>query len=67
MSKTHPSTRKSYRVTWEIDIYAKSPRAAAKEALRIQRDPQSHATMFYVQEPDGNNLVIDAVTTKEKS
>jgi hypothetical protein len=37
-----------YRVTWTIDIDAKSPKAAAKEALRIQRDPESIATHFEV-------------------
>ena len=37
-----------YRITWTIDLNAKSPKAAAKEALRIQRDPKSTATMFDV-------------------
>jgi hypothetical protein len=37
-----------YRVTWEIDVDAKTPRAAAKEALRVQRDPSSIATVFDV-------------------
>ncbi len=38
-----------YRVTWEIDVRAKSPRAAAREALRIQRDLESIATVFSVR------------------
>jgi len=37
-----------YKVTWEIEIDARTPRAAAKEALRIQRDPGSIATVFNV-------------------
>jgi len=37
-----------YKVTWEIDVDAKTPRAAAKEALRVQRDPGSIATVFDV-------------------
>ena len=44
-----------YRVTWVIDIFdAASPRAAAKHALEIQRDPESTATVFTVErvEPD---------------
>jgi hypothetical protein len=40
---------KCYRVTWEIDLHANSPRAAAEEALRIQRDPESIATVFGVR------------------
>ena len=39
---------KQYKVTWEIDLDARSPRAAAKEALRIQQDPDSIATVFEV-------------------
>jgi hypothetical protein len=42
----------NYRVVWEIDIEADSPREAAAEALRIQRDPQSIATVFEVM-PEG--------------
>ena len=44
-----------YRVTWVIDIFdAPSPRAAAKRALEIHRDPESIATIFTVEraEPD---------------
>jgi hypothetical protein len=38
-----------FRVTWEIDLYANSPRAAAEQALAIQRDPESIATVFGVR------------------
>jgi len=38
-----------YRVLWEIDVEADSPREAAKKALEIQRDPASMATAFTVQ------------------
>ncbi|MHB1826798.1 MAG: hypothetical protein ACYCV6_03770 [Steroidobacteraceae bacterium] len=37
-----------FRVSWVIDIEADSAEAAAREALRIQRDPQSIATVFTV-------------------
>jgi hypothetical protein len=37
-----------YYVKWEIDIYAESHEAAAREALAIQRDPGSIATVFDV-------------------
>jgi len=35
-----------YRVTWEIDIEADSPREAAEQALKIQRRPGSSAVVF---------------------
>jgi hypothetical protein len=37
-----------YRVAWEIDVEAESPRQAAEEALKIQREPQSTTTVFKV-------------------
>lgn len=37
-----------YRVEWSIDILAGSPRKAAEQALAIQRDPESIATVFDV-------------------
>lgn len=42
----------TYRVTWAIDLDADDPRKAAEEALRIQRDPESFATVFAVR-PSG--------------
>ncbi|MBD3262045.1 MAG: hypothetical protein GF334_10345 [Candidatus Altiarchaeales archaeon] len=39
-----------YRIVWEINIEADNPREAAEEALRIQRDPESCATVFEVRE-----------------
>lgn len=40
---------KKYHVTWEIDVEAETPKKAAQEALRIQRDPDSLATVFDVE------------------
>ena len=37
-----------YLVTWQIDIEADSYREAAEQALVIQRDPDSTATVFDV-------------------
>lgn len=37
-----------YRVTWEMDIDADSPREAAEKALAVQRNPESIATIFTV-------------------
>lgn len=41
---------KSYVVTWTIDIEADSAEDAAKQALEIQRDPESIATWFEVKD-----------------
>lgn len=47
-------------VTWKIDIEeAETPRDAAREALKIQRDPQSTATVFEVTDESGIETQID--------
>jgi hypothetical protein len=38
-----------YRVAWEIDIEADSPDEAACEAMAIQRNPESTASIFTVR------------------
>lgn len=50
-----------FRVTWEIDIEADSPEDAAREALRIQRDTESIATVF-----DVNGTRIDLLPDQEE-
>lgn len=42
-----------YRVTWVIDIEAKTPEEAAAQALAIQRNPESWATVFEVEDDAG--------------
>lgn len=54
-----------YHVIWEIDLEADSPVEAAREALRIQRDPSSRATVFDVIERDGRRHRIDLETADE--
>lgn len=49
---------KSYFVAWYIDIDADSPEDAARQALAIQRDPKSVATVFDVKHA-GASVVID--------
>ncbi len=48
-----------YLVTWEIDLFADSPREAAEQALAIQRDPDSVATVFDVTDETGHIEHID--------
>ncbi len=43
-----------YRVTWEIDIEAANPRAAALKALEIQRRVGSSAVVFDVFGENGH-------------
>jgi hypothetical protein len=61
----------NYSVQWEIEIKASSPEEAAREALRIQRDPESLATVFdvYHEEPTGRVELnrIDLAETNERS
>ncbi len=48
-----------YRVKWEIDIDARTPRAAARKALAIQRNPESIATFFEVTSQHGETVSVD--------
>jgi hypothetical protein len=47
------------KVTWEIDIDADNPVEAAQKALRIQRNPESIATVFAVTDETGNTTEVD--------
>lgn len=42
----------SYRVTWEIDVEAETPREAAEQAKAIQQDPGSWASVFSCLQTD---------------
>jgi len=51
----------NYLVHWRIDIEAENPLEAAKEALKIQRDPESIATVFGVTDKESKETCnIDA-------
>lgn len=49
----------SYRITWEIDVEADSPYEAAKEAKKIQQDPESTANVFVVEEEGSDPYTYD--------
>jgi len=49
----------TYKVIWEIEVSASTPRKAAEEALAIQRDAFSTATVFSVIDSDGNETLVD--------
>lgn len=48
-----------HRVTWTIDLDAKSPEEAARKALEIQRDPESIATCFVITDDHGKHIDVD--------
>ncbi len=50
-----------YRVKWEVDLIANSPEDAARQALEIQRDLGSVASVFTVTDEDGKVTEIDAI------
>jgi hypothetical protein len=49
----------NFRVSWEIDIDADSPREAAERALETQRRPDSIATAFAVRDEAGELMEVD--------
>jgi len=51
---------KAFRVDWDIELEAETAMEAAKEALKIHRDPDSIATVFIVTElKTGDSWQID--------
>ena len=48
-----------YRVIWKIDLENETALGAALEALEIQRDPDSIATVFNVVPEDSDMQIID--------
>lgn len=58
---------KSYLITWEIELDGDSPEEVARLALKIQRDPESSATVFKVWDEDGIDTVIDLLTDQPEA
>src|SRR5688572_1950579 len=51
----------SYRVVWEVDVDADSPRAAAIAAMRMQ-DEHTTANVFAVREQfNGSGVVVEEI------
>lgn len=48
-----------YLVTWEMDIYAETPREAAEKAWDHMRRPDSTANVFTVLNKDGDTTLVD--------
>ncbi len=56
--KTH-NTRRTYRVVYEIDVLAASPKDAAGQVYDIFRDPEALPPAFLVLDSDGRQTVVD--------
>jgi len=56
-----------YFIEWTIDLEASTPEEAAREALKIMRDPESAATCFKVYDEDGNPVQIDLTRIDEEA
>jgi hypothetical protein len=54
-----------YLVTWEIDIYADSPREAAEKAWGHMRAPDSTTNVFNVVNRDGDKTRVDLMEDEE--
>jgi len=55
-----------HRVIWEIDVDEDTHRAAGVAAFRAMRDPESTATVFSVQHPDGRVSQFDLQSLSEQ-
>jgi hypothetical protein len=49
----------SYRIVWEIEIDADTPKEAAEAALAVQRRTGSHAIVFDVTDEAGKQVRVD--------
>lgn len=56
---------KTYLVSWFIHVEAESPLDAAKLAQEIQRDPDSTATVFKVEEQNGQMFDLSLEANKD--
>lgn len=55
-----------YHVVWEIETWADSPAAAARQALEIMQDRESHATVFDVTDERGRKRQVDLQSSPAK-
>jgi len=55
---------KEFMVVWRIEIEAETPEEAAREALKIQRDPTSQTTHFEVSWREANIDKLGEIGTR---
>ena len=57
---------RQYLISWFVDVDDDSPYEAARQALGMQRDPESTATIFTVRDKQsGESVCIDADSGEE--
>lgn len=58
-----------YHVTWEIELYADTPEDAARQARKMQLDPDSIGDVFEVIEigGDGTSRQVDLFMIDEEN
>ena len=54
-----------YLVTWEMDIYAETPREAAEKAWGHMRHPDSTTNVFNVIDKGGDKIIVDLMEDEE--
>ena len=54
-----------YLVTWEMDIYAETPREAAEKAWGNMRHPNSTTNVFTVFNKDGDKTLVDLLEEEQ--
>ena len=47
-----------YLVTWQIFVEARTPQEAARDALAVQRNPESEATCFEVLDEASHEITV---------
>lgn len=55
----------TYRVTWTIDVEARSFMEAAREARKIQLDPESIATYFSIEKHSNGKVKLVDLSYKD--
>ena len=58
-------TAHRYLVTWEMDIYAETPREAAEKAWGHMRAQDSTANVFAVVNKDGDTTIVDLLEEEQ--
>ena len=57
---------RQYLISWFVDVEDDSPYEAARQALGMQRDPESIATIFTVRDKrSGESVCVDADSGEE--
>lgn len=57
-----PASDPHWRVTWTIELVAADALDAADQALMIQRDPESIASVFEIIDPGGRRYSVDTLS-----